>query len=73
MRVPCIAFEDILITAGSRGPATVVINGVTLDHGELEALARKDGFADFDEMATYWRGRLPFVGHVIHWKEVTHE
>ena len=26
------------------------------------------GFANFDEMLNFWAGRLPFRGHIIHWK-----
>lgn len=39
-----------------------------LDVNEVEALARRDGFADFAEMMTFWSGRLPFYGHIFHWR-----
>ena len=42
-----------------------------LDPQECENLARADGFEGLAEMLTFWTGRLPFYGHVFHWKGVT--
>ncbi len=49
----------------------VSINGQPLDPGEIELLARCDGFPEgADEMAGYWRrthGGGVFHGQIIHW------
>jgi hypothetical protein len=47
----------------------VAIGGVELDPSEREALARRDGFPDFATMLEFWAGRLPFKGHIIHWRK----
>lgn len=39
---------------------------LTLD--EMEHLACRDGFADLRAMLNFWDGRLPFEGHIIHWR-----
>jgi len=61
----------------------VHIDGNRLDGDELDLLAWRDGFRHpcsgdpkqglgyggcFELMMEFWRGRLPFAGHVIHWK-----
>lgn len=77
MRVPCVKVEDILIrrtkTFSEDAPDNfeVVIDGVGLEDDEKEALARRDGFSNFTEMMKFWNGRLPFIGHIIHWKSPT--
>lgn len=48
--------------------ALVRIDGTELSEDECEQLARRDGFSDFAEMRKFWNGRLPFEGHIIHWK-----
>jgi hypothetical protein len=69
-RWPCVRVEEILITEEH----TVVIGGQVLDFDECNALAWRDGFRSrgrdqaFPEMMDFWAGRLPFRGHVIHWK-----
>lgn len=65
MRVPCVKVEEIEIT-----PLGVKIDDVVLDASEEEALARRDGFANFAEMMSFWEDRLPFRGHIIHWRKV---
>jgi hypothetical protein len=72
MRVPCVKVEEIEIRDGAFGDenhASVIIDGVTLDRGERETLARRDGFPNFEEMIQFWRGRLPFRGQIIHWRK----
>lgn len=72
MRVPCVKVEEIEIRAGiffDENHASVTIDGVKLDREEREALARRDGFSNFEEMIHFWRGRLPFKGHIIHWRK----
>lgn len=66
MRVPCVKVEEIVIT--DTPLRRVAIEGHLLDTDEEEALAKRDGFADFADMMTFWEGRLPFKGHIIHWK-----
>jgi hypothetical protein len=47
----------------------VAIDGVELSGSEREGLAQRDGFSSFDEMLDFWAGRLPFKGHVVHWRK----
>lgn len=78
MRRECVKIEEIAIDfllEGYFGPNPtyiVRIDGEQLDRTECETLARRDGFSDFREMMKFWRepkNRLPFKGHVIHWRE----
>jgi hypothetical protein len=72
MRVRCDKVEQIEIKNGAffdTNHASVVIDGIELDQSEREALARRDGFDDFEQMMQFWDGRLPFVGHIIHWRQ----
>jgi hypothetical protein len=64
LRSPCVKVENILITPGH----VVRIDSNYLEPDECELLAQRDGFRDFKEMMAFWDGRLPFIGHVIHWK-----
>lgn len=66
MRVPCVRVEPIVIT-DTRLPR-VIIGEHLLDTDEEDAFARRDGFEDFADMMNFWNGRLPFRGHVIHWR-----
>lgn len=71
LRASCVRVETIEIKNGAFGDewhALVKINGETLDRSEREALARRDGFHDFSDMMAFWNGRLPFTGHIIHWR-----
>lgn len=50
---------------------SIAINGCALSDDEIEAFARLDGFADFDELISFWRAqkrRFPWRGHLIHWR-----
>jgi hypothetical protein len=72
MRVKCAEVEEIEIKDGIFGDenhASVTIEGLRLDRSEREALARRDGFDNFEQMIQFWRGRLPFRGHIIHWRK----
>jgi hypothetical protein len=64
MRVFCVKVEEIQISP----MMYVSIDGHGLRADEEEQLARRDGFANFAEMMQFWAGRLPFRGHVVHWK-----
>lgn len=68
-RWPCTRVQDIRITRrkGKAQLAEIFIEGQWLTFDEREALARSDGFPNFAEMMTFWRGRLPFHGDMIHW------
>lgn len=49
----------------------VWIDGEELSRSEAEALARRDGFKDFNDMMLFWqvpKNKLPFEGHIIHWR-----
>ena len=63
MRVPCTKVEEIEISQW-----TVRVNHEILFADECQHLAKRDGFADFTEMMKFWEGRLPFYGHIIHWR-----
>lgn len=61
----CTRVEDIAIYEWS-----VRIDGRILFVIECERLARRDGFKTFAQMMEFWKGRLPFRGDIIHWKEL---
>lgn len=69
-RWPCVKVQQISISIYG----LVIIDGESLDVDESNVLAWRDGFRSrqpdeaFDEMMEFWQGRLPFRGHVIHWK-----
>lgn len=78
MRVPCVKVEEIEIReTGHRYSAKLTdvairIDGVELDQGEMELLARRDGFVSLASMMRFWqepKNRLPFRGHIIHWRK----
>ena len=74
MRVPCVKIEEIEIDACGHEcncDPFVAIDGVELSESEREALAVRDGFESFDEMLDFWAGRLPFKGHIIHWRKAS--
>lgn len=64
MRVPCTKVEEIRIYSDCE----VSIDGVRLDAGERDQLARSDGFKDYIDMMWFWNGRRPFRGDIIHWQ-----
>jgi hypothetical protein len=68
-RVVCAKIEriDILLDQNTER-WTIYLDGAPLDLSESESLARRDGFSSFNEMMTFWDGRLPFTGHIIHWR-----
>jgi hypothetical protein len=71
MRVPCAKIEEIEIDACGHEcncDPFIAIDGVELSESERNALAVRDGFESMDEMLNFWAGRLPFHGHIIHWK-----
>lgn len=75
LETKCVKVECIEI-AETKGPVRlrfyhVAIDGIGLGADECEQLARRDGFSSFHEMMKFWttpKNRLPFSGHVIHWK-----
>jgi hypothetical protein len=75
MRAPCTRVEEIRMVVDRNGCAQVFIDGEHLALDEREALAKRDGFKNWQDMADFWNGRYPFEGHIIHWKfdaEVKH-
>lgn len=73
-RWACVKVEEIAIIHNKAvGRVDVTIEDQWLSPDECNALAWRDGFRSrgfegaFGEMMEFWRGRLPFVGHVIHW------
>ncbi len=71
MRVPCVRVEEIVIT--DTPLPRLIVDGHLLDGDEECCLARRDGFKDFAEMIGFWNGRLPFKGHIIHWKYLNYK
>lgn len=67
MRVRCTRIETIEINANTT--YMVSVDGVPLDYSEREQLAKRDGFLGWDNVLSFWEGRLPFKGHIIHWKK----
>ena len=80
MRVPCVKVETIRIQDFAPGQdAGIWVDGIELSKDEREQLAVRDGFkptpikggAQFTawfNMLEFWDGRLPFEGHIIHWR-----
>ena len=59
-----VGIKDVIDSPGA--------HGLTLLTPEESALlAIRDGFANFEDMLTFWRGRLPFFGYIIHWRPIT--
>ena len=65
-RVQCVAIQEIVIA--DLMPPVIFIDGEALNHSEEEAFANRDGFLSFQEMMEFWKGRLPFKGQIIHWR-----
>ena len=71
MRVPCVKVESIEIDACGHEcmcDATITIEGVQLSPSECDQFAQRDGFDSFEHMMEFWSGRVPFRGHIIHWR-----
>lgn len=74
LRSKCVKVEDVMIrktrtfSLDPKDIYEIAIDGVGLEDSEKEQLARCDGFMDFSAMMAFWTGRLPFVGHIIHWR-----
>jgi len=67
-RWPCVKVQDIMIdTHPISGHGMVLLDFQELDLDERERLAISDGFECFADMLAFWKGRLPFVGDMIHW------
>lgn len=79
MRVPCMKVEgieirsDVAVVDPPSGDVysliRVFIGGEQLAWDECDSFARRDGFSDFADMMAFWNGRLPFRGHIIHWRK----
>lgn len=68
MRATCTKVEEIEIGITSDNGRVIRIDGIALDASERESLARLDGFKTFSEMMAFWDGRVPFKGHIVHWR-----
>jgi hypothetical protein len=65
--IPILDHITVSLTISS--PARYQLSLLTLlTPEEVELFAIRDGFAGFAEMMAFWRGRLPFVGYIIHWR-----
>lgn len=67
MRVLCVKVEEVHIRLVNGWDAGIGVDLIDLNDSECEALARRDGFQNFAEMMEFWKERLPFRGHIIHW------
>src|SRR5579864_3487970 len=77
MRATCTKVEEIKIRATREGISSkltdveITIDGILLDRSEMDRLANADGFESLAEMMRFWQeptNRLPFHGHIIHWR-----
>ena len=64
MRVCCTKVENIRISLNG----VIYVDDVVLSPDECEQLARRDGFLGRRSFMAFWKGRLPFEGHIIHLK-----
>lgn len=73
-KATCVKVDEILIAGECPQSKELLsgiwVNGNLLDFGECELLAKSDGFSSFAEMMEFWRGRLPFEGHIYHWRKL---
>ena len=60
--------QDIVLSLNGEGDAECFVDGEQLALDECEALAKRDGFESWERMASFWSGRYPFDGDLIHWK-----
>ena len=78
-RAPCVRVEPIeIMDLGSNGyprHLAIRIGGDVLTEDETNMLAWRDGFrprgceteGSWEKMHVFWKGRLPFIGQIIHW------
>jgi hypothetical protein len=77
-RWPVVKIDEIYINARVLSETAthidIRINGIPLSWDEKNQLAWADGFRpalgrDYAlvAMMQFWRGQLPFLGHIIHW------
>lgn len=63
-----ITIEFVQAGAHERNYHRITVDGEVLAIDEMEALARRDGFAHLSAMMQFWPSeRLPFHGDIIHW------
>ncbi len=78
-RWPCVKVERIVIDYREyrvSAPLVVEIDSARLTDEEADLLFLRDGFRDqtgetyqhMQQAADFWKTRLPFEGHIIHWK-----
>lgn len=76
----CVAMNSIVVTRDKRVFVSAALGlpkasafktphlfGRQLSLGDCERLAIFDGFDSFEQMMTFWDGRLPFLGHWCCW------
>lgn len=67
-RVQDIRIELIRGPIHVRNVHRITVDGEILAADEMNALAVRDGFTDLKHMMSFWDGRLPFEGDIIHWR-----
>jgi hypothetical protein len=68
MRAVCTKVEHIWIEDLEEEGFRITVDGFVLAPDECDCLAKADGFSSFAEMMNFWEGKLPFYGHIIHWR-----
>lgn len=64
----CTKVRGIWIEQDEGPRVRLFVDGEFLYPDECEQLAVADGFSDFAEMMSFWDGRLPFNGNIVHWR-----
>jgi uncharacterized protein YqfB (UPF0267 family) len=60
--------QDIFMFVNRDGDVMVDVDGERIALDECESLAVRDGFESWEEMKSFWVGRYPFDGDLIHWR-----
>lgn len=70
VKVETISIFNMRTWCKNSDQCAVEIDCLFLDQSEKDELAQRDGFQDFADMFSFWNGRLPFEGQIIHWDKV---
>lgn len=68
--VTCTSVHSILIGQSLFEEVVIEVDGWQLDPVGMSLLAFKDGFDSLPDFLEFWRGRLPFKGHIYSWAPV---
>lgn len=66
-----VCIETMPCTLDWRGPIVFALDSVRMAPDEMDVFARRDGFADVDDMGRFWKAEHPdvdiFMGTLIRW------